>query len=179
MRSRFVLIAMLPVLQAQAVPPAGFSQTYKDASTGLIIHYPAGWRLDTKWFQGFTIIDFPPSEGQPPALVPMDRAEIGMSGPPEGEKTIAEWMRKERINESRGNHISEIALATRGLGTLKVTVARAQPTVFPGSTSLLYFFDVDGHPVKATLFYRGRKRAAEFEGIFNSIIENLEPLPGH
>jgi hypothetical protein len=177
MKPWFILMASLLLPRVQAGPGLELSETYKDAPTGLTIHYPAGWRMDTQLFQGSNIIDFPPSRRPPQVFVPMNRADIGLFSPPEGEKTIAEWMRQERIDESRGHHISEITIATKSLGTLNVTAARSQPSVIPDGTSLLYFFEVEGRPIKATLSYRGRKRAAEFEDIFRSIIQNLEPLP--
>jgi hypothetical protein len=176
MRPCFVLLASLRLLQAQAGPAAGMSETYKDAPTRLIIHYPAGWWLDTQLFQGFNIIDFPPNRRPPQVFVPTDRADIGIFSPPEGEKTIAEWMRKERVNGSRGYRISQLTLGTKHLGTLSITAARNEPTVIPGGTDLLFFLEVGGRPIKASLIYRGRKRATEFEGVFRSIIEDLEPL---
>jgi hypothetical protein len=176
MRPWLVLLANLLVLQAEGGPAAGLSETYKDAPARLIIHYPSGWWVDTQLFQGFNIIDFPPSQRPPQVLVPTNRAEIGISSPPEGERTIAEWMRKERVSESQGYRISQLTLGTKHLGTLSITAARSEPSVIPGATDLLFFFEVGGRPIKAILVYRGRKRATEFEGIFRSIIENLEPL---
>jgi hypothetical protein len=176
MKPCFVLLANLLVFQAQAGPGAELSETYIDAHTRLIIHYPAGWWLDTQLFQGFNIIDFPPSQRPPQVLVPTNRAGIGISSPSEGEKTIAEWMRKERVSGSQGHRISQLTLGTKHLGTLNITAVRSEPSVIPGATDLLFFFEVGGRPIKANLIYRGRKRATEFESVFRSIIEDLESL---
>jgi len=177
MRPTRVLAAVL-LAQALAVATAALSETYRDARTGLVIHYPRGWRLDNS-YPGFEIVDFPPSKRPPQVLVPADHADIGIFSPPEGENTVAEWMGKERVGESQGYRVTELALGTKHIGTLRVTKAVNHPSGIPGATLLLYFFDVDGRPIKAALFYRGQGRGAEFEGVVNSIIAALEPISSH
>jgi hypothetical protein len=99
--------------------------------------------------------------------------------PPEAEKTIAEWMRSEHMSEALGYRITQSQLSTKHFGTLQITVVRNEPTVIPEGTILVYFFETEGRPIKGSLIYRGKRQAGSFEGVFRSILEDLEPLPRH
>lgn len=173
MRPCLVLGMLLLSSHSGASSVDALTQLYQDARTGLAIHYPAGWRLDPK-AAGFAIIDFPLNQRPPQVLVPTGRAEIGIFAPPDQEKTIGEWMRSDRIAESHGDQIAHLRLRTRHLGTLEVIAARSEPTVIPDGTLLIYFFEIGGRPIKASLIYRGRSKAAHFEDILRSMIEDLE-----
>jgi hypothetical protein len=176
MRACFILLATLFVSRFASAGEVKLSETYRDSRTGFAIHYPRGWEL-APGFRGFDIANFPPNKRPPQVLEPPDGAEIGIFAPTGGEKSVSGWMQKERVNESQGDRMARLSLITKNLGVLEITVARSEPSVFPGSTLLLYFFEWGGRPVKATLSYRGRRRAAEFEDILRAIIQNLEPLP--
>ena len=158
--------------------PAGvaLTQRYRDDRTGLIVHFPAGWTLDSE-APGFAIVNFPPRKRPAQVEVPIDGAEIGILGPPGDEKSVMEWMRSDRINETLGYNITQFDLVTKHFGAIETTVARDEPTVIPRGTLLLCFFEIGGRPIKVSLIYRGRRRAAYFESIFRSMIENLERDP--
>ena len=149
------------------------AQSYQDTRTKLVIHYPEGWVLDPM-AAGFAIVDFPLSRRPAQVLVPIDRGEIGISGPPDRVTSVGEWMRSDRISGALGYHLTQSYVNTRHLGTLKITVARVSPAVIPHGTLLIYLFEVEGRPIKASLIYRGRNKAAYFEDIFRSIVENLD-----
>ena len=171
---RFVVAGLLLwVPFGSCSPKSVLPQSYQDARTGLAIHYPSGWKLDPMAL-AFAIVDFPLDRRPPQVLVPIDRGEIGISAPPHRVANIGEWMRSDRISEALGYHLTQSHVHTRHVGVLEITVARANPDVIPYGTLLIYLFEIEGRPIKASLIYRGRKKATYFEDIFRSMIEDLE-----
>lgn len=173
MKTDTILAWLLMSMAICSAAPA-LAEQYRDTRTGLIIHFPSGWMVNSR-APGFAITSFPLAKRPPQVVVPMNNAEIGIFAPPAQERNATEWMRSDRITEDLGYHIKRYTMTTKHLGTLEITEARAQPSVIPQGMLVVYFFEVKGQVVKASLVYRGQKQADHFELVFNSIIESLEP----
>lgn len=62
------------------------------------------------------------------------------------------------MSEALGYRITQSQLSTKHFGTLQITVVRNEPTVIPEGTILIYFFEIEGRPIKGSLIYRGRNQ---------------------
>ena len=172
MRTLLVCVLLRAALVPGQIQPA---QTYRDIRTGLVIHFPEGWKIENEpSTSAFTILSFDPKKRPPQMLVPLDGAQIVLAGPPTGVASIADWLNSDRIQATRGYHLTSTEVQTEHLGPLTSTMARRQIDVIPEGTIVIYFFEIENRPLKVALIYRGQKRAEYFENVLLAVIKTLE-----
>lgn len=151
------------------------AHTYEDATEDVRVSFPEGWRIDPK-STPFTIVSFDPERRPPQVLVPLDGAQIVVTRPLElGIESIADWMRVERIQPSRGYAITKADLVTKDSGKISATIVRSEPSVIPKGVMVVYLFQFEGRPLKVALTYRGKGRAEYFENVLLAVVKSLAP----
>lgn len=153
-------------------------KAYHDKRTELIVHYPAGWTIDENW-PSLTLINFPANQRPKQSIVPLHGAEIMLMKPPADRDvaSISDWLSLDRVTEKDG--VSRGDLTTVHLGTIQFASVTYEEPLIPEGRGRTFYLKIGGRLFKVNLFYRDKARSKEMEDTFVSIVENLEPDPGH
>lgn len=163
---------LLAVVVSSICAESVLSKTYDDRRTGLVVHFPSNWNIDSDG-PAFAIVSFPLSQRPRQWLVPVDGAQIVVMCPPKGVVDIAGWLYSDRVFPDDATRCD---LAMNCCGTIAATRVdeRVPESAIPGARSTSYYFALGKRLYKADLFYRGRTREEYFKSVLLAVVKNLE-----
>ena len=145
--------------------------TFNDSQSGLVIHYPKGWRVDTDT-PTFAIENFPAAKRPPQLLVPAGKARIMVSAPE--VKSVEELIERDRLSEKNGYTTRQTQVKTSE-GSIAATEIRLdQNRVIPEGHTLIDVFVVRGRVYETYLLYRGAGEKAKYEKIYYQILGTVK-----
>lgn len=171
MLSKCTLLCLL--IGSPSIGADGFTQ-HRDDATRLLIRYPTNWFVEGG-DDSFTITSFNPHLRPAQVLVPINEAQIVVAAPPSGVTSVAEWLYSDRV-EALGLQVSTTRVFNKRLGELPATLVKGDLMAITQGRLTMYIFELNSHLVKVSLLYRGTTRAKEFQDIFETLIEALEPI---
>jgi hypothetical protein len=106
-------------------------------------------------------------------IVPINGAQVIVTGPPAGVASVEAWIKEERMNYSIEDHTSQVQIQV-GSKLIGATVVRSQPRVIPDGTMAIYLFEFNDRLLKASTLYRSRSPSKHFEDVLVAIIQGFE-----
>jgi hypothetical protein len=142
---------------------------------GLKVTFPPTWKvIDTHDGVTCQAWSFDPSRRVVAVIVPLNGAEIAVLAAPPSISSIDDWLSSDErwIERQQTKLIRRERIVTRGFGEVEISTVRWAEN--PDISGITAYFMLGGRPVKACLFYRGRRNQAVFERAFAEVLNSLE-----